>query len=183
MLLGLALATMIRTGDSLADDRVTADLPAAHGKSRHAAPAAVLSKPQLFKPPSVDDHPTFSSTDFTPRKHSIFDADQAPPSFTDAPMLDRTSTWERLSAYRSQDRVRLLTLWESSGSSLSVQAGHHGGPSLQWTSRLMDRGGATQGLLDRWLSASLERARSGLHYFGHTTDSQKNPKPDTGPAP
>ena len=44
---------------------------------------------------------------------------------------------------------------------VSLQAGRHGDPSLQWTSRLMNRGGATLGLLDRVFSVSLARASSG----------------------
>ena len=54
-------------------------------------------------------------------------------------MLRGTSVWQRLSDYKSHDRVRLLTLWESPGSTVSLQAGKRGDPSLQWTSRLMNR--------------------------------------------
>jgi hypothetical protein len=65
------------------------------------------------------------------------------------------SAWQRLADYRSQGRVQLLTLWASPRNMVSLQAGRHGGPSLQWSSRVMNRGGATRGLLDRFVASSL----------------------------
>src|SRR5260370_42117606 len=78
-------------------------------------------------------------------------------------MLRGTTVWQRLSDYRSRDRVRVVTLWETGGGSVSLQAGREGDPSLQWTSRLMSRGGATGGLLDQMFSTSLGGAARGLH--------------------
>jgi hypothetical protein len=185
MLLGLVLVTIIRTGDANAGDQVT--LPnhvSSHGNFQQTAPVAALLKPEGFKAPSIDaDHPLFSNTDFTPRKHTLFDNDPALNAFDGAPMLSAVTPWERLSEYRSHDRVSVLTLWENSGSNFSLQAGRRGAPTLQWTSRLMNRGGATHGVLDRWLSASLARAKGGLHYFSQPTDSTSNPKSANGPAP
>jgi hypothetical protein len=74
-------------------------------------------------------------------------------------MSDRT-VWQRLQEYRSHDRVRVLTLWESGASAVSIQTNRKGDPSLQWTSRLMNRGGATRGLLDRWMPVSVFRSFS-----------------------
>ncbi len=54
-----------------------------------------------------------------------------------------------------------MTLWESKRSTVSLQAGKHGGPSLQWSSRLMNRGGASRGLLDRFVASSLGAAGFG----------------------
>ncbi len=67
-------------------------------------------------------------------------------------MLRDTSVWQRLADYRAHGRIRLLTLWETGGSSVSLQAGKKGEPSLQWTSRSMNRGGATRGVLDQLVS-------------------------------
>ena len=55
---------------------------------------------------------------------------------------------QRLQEYRSHDHVRVLTLWDTGASAISIQTDHKGDPSLQWTSHLFNRGGATQGLLD-----------------------------------
>jgi uncharacterized membrane protein (UPF0136 family) len=68
---------------------------------------------------------------------------------------------QRLADYRSQGRLQLLTLWQSPRSMVSLQAGKHGGPSLQWSSRVMTRGGATRGLLDRFVASSLGAAGFG----------------------
>jgi hypothetical protein len=78
-------------------------------------------------------------------------------------MLRGTTVWQRLSDYRSRDRVRVVTLWETGGGSVSLQAGKKGDPSLQWTSRLMNRGGATRGLLDQVLATSLGGVAHSLH--------------------
>ncbi len=68
-----------------------------------------------------------------------------------SPSLQVASPWQRLADYRSQSRVQLLTLWASPRNMVSLQAGKRGGPSLQWSSRVMNRGGATRGLLDRFV--------------------------------
>ena len=113
----------------------------------------------------------FSTTEFRPRRHSVFDRDPAVSAFTDAPMIHYSTVWQQLSEYKSHDRVQVLTLWESSGSSVSLQAGKRGDPSLQWTSRLMNRGGSTRGLLDRFFSASIAGAASGFHNSGRTSNA------------
>jgi hypothetical protein len=120
--------------------------------------------PLAFVPErSRNSEPQFSASDFRPLKPSMLGA--ASPAETEpldhAQPLSSTSVWQRLADYRSQGRVQLLTLWESQHSSVSLQAGHRGGPSLQWTSRLMNRGGATRGLLDRFVASSLGAAGLG----------------------
>jgi hypothetical protein len=175
MLLGLVLVTIVSTGEALAGEQAvivnpTSDLEL--GKLRQSAPpAAMLTDSQLYTAPPLKDNALFSNTDFTPRKHTVFDTDPAVDTFGDTPMLRGTTVWQRLSEYKSHDRVRLLTLWESSGSSVSLQAGRRGDPSLQWTSRLMNHGGSTQGLLDRWFSVSLARASNGLRTVAHATST------------
>jgi hypothetical protein len=67
-------------------------------------------------------------------------------------MLQDTSVWQQLAEYRSKGRVRLLTLWQTRGSSLSLQAGKRGAPSLQWsTPWVHHEGGPSRGLFDRLL--------------------------------
>ena len=69
-----------------------------------------------------------------------------------APRLQTTTAWQELKDCKSRGGVRLLTLWQSTWSTLSLQAGNHGDPSLQWTSRSLNFGGASRGLLDRLFS-------------------------------
>lgn len=133
------------------------------------APAA-LSLPIAgnFTAPILPERIDFSATDFRPRRHSILDPDPTLNMTDEAPMLRGTTVWQRMADYKSRDRVRLLTLWESSGSTVSLQAGKRGDPSLQWTSRFMNRGGSTRGLLDQWFSVSLASAGSHLRGIGRS---------------
>jgi hypothetical protein len=174
VLLGLVLFTLVHGGDALAGEQTfvanAAQDSDANKPHRSALPAPALPAPatldtapldtaRLFSVPAATDNQAFSATEFRPRKHSVLDNDFVNP-VGDAPMLRGTTVWQRMAEYKSHDRLRLLTLWESSGSTVSLQTGRHGDPSLQWTSRLMNRGGATQGLLDRLFSASLAHAGS-----------------------
>jgi hypothetical protein len=92
-------------------------------------------------------------------------------------MLRGTTVWQRLSDYRSRDRVRVVTLWETGGSSVSLQAGKKGDPSLQWTSRLMNRGGATRGLLDQVFATSVGGVARSLHLAPHAAGADAFGKP------
>jgi hypothetical protein len=168
MLVGLMLFTLVRASEALAGEQVsitnTAMDPDA-ANLRRASPTAaapMAAAPGDFSAPTARDYKAFSPTDFSPRKPSVFDRDPSINAFADAPMLRGTTVWQRLAQYKSNDRVRLLTLWESRGSTISLQAGRRGDPSLQWTSRLMNHGGSTQGLLDRLFSVSLARAGNGF---------------------
>lgn len=75
--------------------------------------------------------------------------------------LQSSSPWQRLADFRSQGRIQVLTLWESPRNMVSLQAGKHGGPTLQWSSRVMNRGGATRGLLDKFVASSFGTAGLG----------------------
>jgi hypothetical protein len=88
-----------------------------------------------------------------------------------------------MSDYRSRNRVRLLTLWESTGGSVSLQAGTHGDPSLQWTSHWMNRGGSTRGVLDHLFSVSVSGAGEKLRSLSRSVNSQETPAKQltTGP--
>jgi hypothetical protein len=168
MLVGLVLF-MVRTGEALAGEQASitySTLDPDVGNSRQSSPPvrALITAPEFFAAPVTADNQIFSTTDFRPRKPTIFDRDPAVNSFGDAPMLRGTTVWQRMSEYKSHDRVRLLTLWESSESTVSVQAGRRGDPSLQWTSRSMNRGGSTRGLLDRLFAVSLAGAGNRLRH-------------------
>jgi hypothetical protein len=94
------------------------------------------------------------------RKIGTLDSQSTPevaPSLQSQP-LHATSAWQALADYRTQGRIQLLTLWESPRSTVSLQAGKHGGPSLQWSSRVTNRSGANRGLLDRFVASSLDAA-------------------------
>jgi len=161
ILLGLVLLTII-PGAAAAEQSFMVN-PGSHPEVRQARGSPrpqkkVITAPgSLFAPVDLSA-PVFSATDFRPRKHTVFDPDPAMADDIDQPMLRGTTVWQRMSDYRSHDRVRLLTLWQSGGSAVSLQAGKRGDPSLQWTSTLMSRDGATRGLLDRLFSVSIAGA-------------------------
>jgi hypothetical protein len=172
ILLTMVLYALVRAGQALAGDQAaTADsklLPDARTQ-RAPPPSTVLpasaSQPFAAALPSslfstdrsFADGEAFSATEFRPRKHSVGAAESAASEGfgADSPMLQGTNVWQRMAEFKSQDRVRVLTLLETRGSTLSLQAGKRGGPSLQWSSRSMNRDGATRGLLDRMVSAAL----------------------------
>ena len=106
-------------------------------------------------PVPINEPRAFSATEFRPRRQDLSGADPAKreTSIIDAPMLD-TSVARQWREFKSQDRVRLLTLWRSSVSSVSLQAGRHGMPSLQWSTPWMHRDVASRGLFDRFLTVS-----------------------------
>lgn len=63
-------------------------------------------------------------------------------------MLRSTSSLERLRDCEARTGVSLMTLWQFRSSSISLQAGRHGEPTLRWSSRAMHSGEAKRGLLD-----------------------------------
>jgi hypothetical protein len=167
ILLGLVLYTLMHTSEALAGDQAAATRVSSDAEMRDFRQSPPLTNSSLrppadFAAPLEPGNPVFSSTDFRPRKATLFDRDPSAAVFDEAPMLHGTTVWQRMADYKSHDRVRLLTLWESQGSTISLQAGRKGDPSLQWTSRLMNRGGSTRGLLDRWFSVSLANAGNSL---------------------
>jgi hypothetical protein len=194
MLIGLMLFTLVRTSEALAGDQASianATLDSGAGGLRQPLPPApaLMASPALMAPPELMaplesfSAPTdmgirtFSATEFRPRRPTVFDSDSTVSAFGDTSLLRNTTVWQRLSEYRSRDRVRLLTLWESSSSTISLQAGRRGDPSLQWTSRLMNRGGSTEGVLDRLFSTSLARAGMGLRNLSRPANVPALPAP------
>src|SRR6266404_2656733 len=150
MLVGLAILTIVRTSPALTS-------------SYQFVPPGFQSVPSSFRAVDLPEIKSFSAAEFRPRGRSILEKDSPFGDAEDAPMLRGTTVWQRLKDYRSRDRVRVVTLWETGGGSVSLQAGRKGDPSLQWTSRLMNRGGATRGLLDHVLATSLGGVAHSLH--------------------
>jgi len=186
MLIGLMLFTLVRSSEALAADQASlapaALDPGVGGIRRSSQPVPALTLPlDLFTLSAITEKPAFSATDFRPRKPTLLDKDPVASTFGEASLLRNTTVWQRLSEYRSHDRVRVLTLWESKGSSVSLQAGRRGDPSLQWSSRIMNRGGSTQGVLDRWFSTSLARAGVGLRNITRPRSAAPSPKPAEAP--
>lgn len=117
--------------------------------------APTFPAPFVFYAPRAEMQ-VISPTEFRPRKPGLLEAAavRSEASVIDAPMLRDTSMARELSEAKTQDRVRLLTLWQSRASSLSLQAGKRGAPSLQWSTPWMHRDAASRGLFDRLLLAA-----------------------------
>jgi len=189
MLVGLAILTIVRASEALAGEQVPPtvsaakpDLNVAREFTRTSAfmlplPSSYAAVPSSYHTVDLPVFKSFSAAEFRPRGHSILEKDSRLGDAEDAPMLRGTTVWQRLSDYRSRDRVRVVTLWETGGSSVSLQAGKKGDPSLQWTSRLMNRGGATRGLLDQLLTTSLGGVARGLHLTPHAAGTDAFGKP------
>ena len=82
--------------------------------------------------------------------------------------LPQTSAWQRLGDFRSDEGIRLLTVWQTADSTIAVLQGKHGGASLQWTSHSLNRGGASRGLLDH-LFSTVHGVRVPVRPAGNTT--------------
>jgi hypothetical protein len=155
MLLTLALYTLVRSGEALAGDTGTESTSQADEFNAHAAPAAsMLTDPALNARQFVASAPfpvhPFSPTEFRPRTQVPLESEAARGGLgMDEHLIGSTTVWQHLEQFRSEDRVRLLTLWQTRASSVSLQADKHGGPSLQWSSPWMLRGRSSNGLLDR----------------------------------
>jgi hypothetical protein len=167
----LLVFMLVSTAPVLAGEQATSDFPL------HAS-----ASPRSFSlgRPGAEN-PVFSATEFRPRKSSMQAEDparQASPFF-DAPMLQGTSIGEQLAQSRSQDRVRLLTLWQAKGSTLSLQAGRHGGPSLQWSTPWVNREDVSRGLLDRLFPAASRSAA----YTYRSAAARPASAPVSAPAP
>jgi hypothetical protein len=150
MLYGLTQSAEVLAGD--ASPNVVKDIQPIIG----GTPLSLAFVPEK----SQSSEPQFSTSEFRRAKPSVPDLQPAAETgfLNQTQPLPPTSAWQRLADYRSQGRVQLLTLWESQRGTVSLQAGHHGGPSLQWSSHPMNHGGATHGLLDRFVASSLGAA-------------------------
>jgi len=181
-LLTFLLYTVARGGEAWAGDH--ASMADAAAKSDEASRPPVSATTRLILPSrpfdlSAADTQGYSATEFKPRSRSIYESAAAPKSANTsfgAPMAQDNSIWQQMAQFRSQDRVRLLTLWETRGSTISLQAGKHGGPSLQWSSPWMSSEGTSRGLFDRLFSPAL---RAG---FSASRTSPARPAPTAAPS-
>lgn len=132
--------------------------PAPSLHSLFAPPAFAPSAfaPSLARTPAALEPETFSATEFRPRKRGLLEvtAGGRESTLRDMPRVQDTSVARQMAEFKSQDRLRLLTLWQSHASSLSLQAGKRGSPSLQWSTPWMHRDSGSRGLFDRLLPAS-----------------------------
>jgi hypothetical protein len=158
LVVGLMLYSLVPDCASAGDQPQSGDARR-NTDARHTAPAQIaapsLPAPFIFSAPRAEA-PLFSPTEFRPRRQGLLEAAAARSevSVIDAPMLRDTSIARELSEAKTQDRVRLLTLWQSRASSLSLQAGKRGAPSLQWSTPWMHRDASSRGLFDRLLLAA-----------------------------
>jgi hypothetical protein len=159
-LMAFAFISYVCAGEVLAKDQpLGADAPRNPGAEFSAlfALPVPVDAPRTFSAmvAPIDEPRAFSATEFRPRRLGLGGADPAKQetSIIDAPMLD-TSVARQWRESKSQGRVRLLTLWQSSVSSVSLQAGKHGMPSLQWSTPWMRRDVGSRGLFDRFLTVS-----------------------------
>jgi hypothetical protein len=190
-LLGAAALTLLGACDALAGD-AGAPAPVRPPAKELRAPAEAGSKslvgplfaPAFYMPGTYalpEPAEPYSAQEFRPRGRSVLETDPRGPA--DENLAFDTTIWQRLNEYRNHDRIRLLTLWESGASAVSLQTDHRFGPSLQWTSRLMNRGGATHGLLDRLLPASIFGNGSSHGILGRSTSPAPSKAPILSSAP
>jgi hypothetical protein len=163
-LMALVLYALLPGDASAGDERQTPDVRRnmdGQNLARAQIGAPSFPAPFAFAVPRAEAQ-VFSPTEFRPRKPGAgVAAGGSEAAVIDAPMLRDTSIAEELSQAKTQDRVRLLTLWQNRASSLSLQTGKHGAPSLQWSTPWMHRDAGSRGLFDRLLAVS-------PHNFGST---------------
>ncbi len=182
LLIGLVAVTLVRAAEALAGEQASG---AGHagalepGDARQSTmlPAAVFDASGKYSMPGMPEMSAFSKEEFRPRGRSISDSG-AQAGLGDDRLISDTTVWQRLSEFRVRDRVRVITLWQSGLSAVSLQAGKRGSPSLQWTSRLMNSGEA-HGLLDRWLPADSAGGKGASAATGvaHPVTHSANPPP------
>jgi hypothetical protein len=146
-----------------------------------------LSWPIDAHPPVFIARPSeadFSATEFRPRRPASTARPMTDYGSSD-PMFRTTTVWQRLNEFRAQDRVRVLTLWETGGCNVSLQADKKGDPSLQWSSSWTNQSRASHGLLDRLLSASLNGmiSRAGSARYSPNAGSAAKPAITTAVTP
>jgi hypothetical protein len=172
LLLSAAILALLRAGGACAGDTaVVAPAETPHGPALRQtfSPTALpefskhytltdplLTAPREYRLGEMLQTKAYSATDFRPRGHSIFDADPRLSAPVDVLGSNKSrDLMEQLRQYKSRDHIRVLTLWDTGASAISIQTDRKGDPSLQWTSHLFNRGGATNGLLDQLFPVSV----------------------------
>jgi hypothetical protein len=125
-------------------------------------PDPLWSLREMYPGLAVPKMATESTREFRPRVNSLQPPESDAYRMNTSRALQITTAWQRLTDFRSRGGVRMLTLLESTGGTVSLQAGRHGDPSLQWSSRTMNRGGASRGLLDHLFTEVTHGARDTL---------------------
>jgi hypothetical protein len=110
-------------------------------------------------------------TEFRLRGQSLSSPQPAALGLDTAPTLHATNAWQRLEDFKARRGIRLLTLWENKFSTISLQTGKSGNPSLQWTSRSFSSGDASHGLFDRLVSKGLDELDSLEHRGGTSSET------------
>lgn len=165
---GCAFAEETGTG-SQASGREPQDRNSAPGAAHRERAALPWSTPfggssQAFSLPELA--PKFQlPRDYSPREYralgpALARRESRNEESAKTPALHASSAWDRLADFKTRGGIRLLTLWDSKFASLSLQTGHGGIPSLQWTSRGFGSGAgsaATRGVLDRLLATGIDR--------------------------
>ena len=200
-LFGIALFALARAGAALAGDAAATALddPNANDRRLSAFLSTPISTPTYSRPlyarpfeaepaiaapgtyslPALSEPPSYGSKDFRPRGHSVYQVEAHSGSAEDNLTFDKT-IWQRLNEYRTRDRVRVLTLWESGVSAVSLQTDRKGDPWLQFTSKLNTRGNATHGLLDHFLPVTSFTA-NGMHGMLHPGGGNSTNGKPSGP--
>jgi len=156
---GLAVLALVRVGAAFASDPASvaegSGRPQPNDSLRSPSVAASwFTIPENYAIPGVPETKTFSATEFRPRGPTLFNSEHTL-NVTDESLMSDTPVWQRLADFRTLGRVRVLTLWQSSANSVSLQAGKKGTPSLQWTAHLFSHNPGSTGLLDRLFPVSL----------------------------
>jgi hypothetical protein len=188
LLLSVAVLTLLRAGEACGDPAVAAAAPPEHGLapretfSRTALPEftkhytltdPLLTAPSEYRLGELPDTKSYSTTDFRPRGRSIFEAEPRLGAPADAFGSNKNKDiMEQLRQYKSRDHIRVLTLWDTGASAVSIQTDRKGDPSLQWTSHLFNKGGATHGLLDQLFPVSVF---GGSTHITRSATSQPSP--------
>jgi hypothetical protein len=147
MLPAAVLASVLFAAQALAGDHTPGAKPASPIAAWMFAPPLVTSIPPAL--------PQTAAAEFSPRRRGLPDGNfAAGETSVFAPMIEDTSLARRMAESKSQNRVRLLTLWQSRVSSVSLQAGRHGAPTLQWSTPWMHHEGSSRGLFDRLIPIS-----------------------------
>lgn len=185
-LFGLMLWTLVHTGEALAGDQAPLGGDATGRDFTGARPATAMSMqpiPDPFRVTVLAGAADGAPAEFCPRKQSMLDADKRAIPVEDESIMRSTSIWQRLNDSRTRGGVQLVTLWETGGNSLSLQAGRKGDPTLQWTSRLMSHGGGPHGLLDDLFGSTASGVSGhGLHLIGHPAAEAAKPSKAAEPA-
>jgi len=178
----LTLAREAPAADQLTIDPAALK-PEPTGPHQHAPLSGPLFvAPDSFSLADVPEAKTFSTKDFRPRGHSILDSDPRL-NLEDDALVHDTSVGQQLAEYRVRDRIRVLTLFQSHASELSLQAGKRGSPSLQWTSRLSNWRHGSRGLLDRLFPVTVNSEGNGVHGFAHSAGTSSAGKAAAAIAP